>query len=129
RIVPAPGIGSQAGVGSVPLPATTLRAKRPLRQVAVEAGIPYRTAQRWLTRYQQFVLAALARKRRVDKGGRRAVSAGIEAAIEGLALQKPPLPISALYRQVTTGSPRPWREGPVLWGRLRYRAEAAQRIY
>jgi putative transposase len=73
---------------------------RPLRLVAIEAGIPYRTAQRWATRYQQFGLVALARKRRADTGGRRAVSVKIREAIEGLALQKPPLPIAALYRQV-----------------------------
>jgi putative transposase len=73
---------------------------RPLRLVAIEAGIPYRTAQRWATRYQQFGLAALARKRRADTGERRAVSVKIREVIEGLALQKPSLPIAALYRQV-----------------------------
>jgi putative transposase len=50
--------------------------------------------------YQRFGLAALARKKRDDSGKRRAVSVQIEEAIEGLALQKPPLPIAALYRQV-----------------------------
>jgi len=34
------------------------------RSVAAAAGIPYRTAQRWVNRYHQFGLAALARKRR-----------------------------------------------------------------
>ena len=77
-----------------------LEENRPLRQVAVDAGIPYRTAQRWLTRYQQFGLTALARKKRADTGVHRAVSTKIKSAIEGLALEKPPLPISALYRQV-----------------------------
>jgi len=47
-----------------------LEQNQPLRQVALEAGIPYRTAQRWLTRYKQFGLA-LARKKRADKGVRR----------------------------------------------------------
>jgi putative transposase len=77
-----------------------LEENRPLRQVAIDGGIPYRTAQRWLTHYQQFGLTALARKRRTDIGVHRAVSTKIKSAIEGLALQKPPLPISALYRQV-----------------------------
>src|ERR1700751_5529134 len=72
----------------------------PLRQVAIDGGIPYRTAQRSLTRYRQFGLTALARKRRADIGVHRAVSTNIKSAIQGLALQKPPLPISALYRQV-----------------------------
>jgi len=77
-----------------------LEQNRPLRPVAINAGIPYRTAQRWVMRYQQFGLAALVRKTRADTGERRAVSVKIREAIEGLALQKPPLPIAALYRQV-----------------------------
>jgi putative transposase len=43
---------------------------------------------------------ALARKKRDDCGARRAVSVKVKEAIEGLALQKPPLPVAALYRQV-----------------------------
>ena len=74
--------------------------RRPLRPVAVEAGIPYRTAQRWVMRYREFGLAALARKPHADTGERRAVAVKIREAIEGLALQKPPIPIAALYRQV-----------------------------
>jgi putative transposase len=71
-----------------------------LQSVARAAGIPYRTAQRWIARYRRFGLAALARKQRGDRGGRRAVSTKLREIIEGLALQKPPLPIAALYRQV-----------------------------
>jgi putative transposase len=40
-------------------------------------------------------LAALVRKPRDDRGARRAVSATIKDVIEGLALQRPPLPIAA----------------------------------
>ncbi len=43
-----------------------LERKRPLRQVATEAGIAFRTAQRWVAQYQQFGLAALARKKRIE---------------------------------------------------------------
>jgi putative transposase len=77
-----------------------LEQNRPLRPIATEAGIPYRTAQRWVTRFQRFGLAALVRKKRTDAGVRRTVPIKIKAAIEGLALQKPPLPISVLHRQV-----------------------------
>ena len=45
-----------------------LEQNRPLRQVAIGAGISYRTAQRWVTRYQEFGLVALARKKRADCG-------------------------------------------------------------
>jgi hypothetical protein len=53
-----------------------------------------------VTRFQRFGLAALVRKKRTDAGARRAVPIKMKAAIEGLALQKPPLPITALHRQV-----------------------------
>jgi putative transposase len=71
-----------------------------LLSVAQTAGISYRTAYRWVARYRRFGLAALARKQREDRGERRAVSQKLKEIIEGLALQKPPLPIAALYRQV-----------------------------
>ncbi len=71
-----------------------------LRSVASAAGISYRTAHRWVGQYRQYGLGALARKAREDRGERRAVCPKIKAAIEGLALEKPPLPIAALYRQV-----------------------------
>jgi putative transposase len=77
-----------------------LEQSQSLQSVAQAAGILYRTAHRWLAQYRRFGLAALARKTRVDRGERRAASGELKQAIEGLALQKPPLPIAALYRQV-----------------------------
>ena len=68
-----------------------------LISVAKAAGIPYRTAHRLVSAYRR---PALVRKKRTDRGQRRAVSDSLKKAIEGLALQKPPLPIAALYRQV-----------------------------
>jgi putative transposase len=77
-----------------------LEQNRPLRLVALEAGIAYRTAQRWVMRYQRYGLAALVRKNRNDRGQRRTLSPKMQEFIQGLALQKPPLPIAALCRQV-----------------------------
>jgi putative transposase len=51
--------------------------------------------------YRRIGLAALVRKKRADRGQRRAVSTKLKEAIEGLAPQKLPLPIAALYRQVS----------------------------
>jgi len=62
--------------------------------------MPFRTAQRWVALYHQCGFTALVRRRRADRGGHRSVSGKIGKAIQGLALQKPPLPIAALYRQV-----------------------------
>jgi len=68
--------------------------------VAQEANLSYRTAVRWVSLYRRFGLAALARKGRADRGKRRALSPEMTKVVEGLALQKPPLPVAALYRQV-----------------------------
>lgn len=77
-----------------------LEQNEPLKSVAQAAGIPYRTAHRLVSEYRRHGLAALVRKKRADRGERRAVSDKLKDAIEGLALQKPPLPIAALYRKV-----------------------------
>lgn len=77
-----------------------LEQHRPLHTVAGEAGIAFRTAQRWVAQYRRFGLAALVRKKRDDRGARRGVSVKLKEAIEGLVLQKPPLPVTAVYRQV-----------------------------
>jgi putative transposase len=64
--------------------------------------MPFRTAQRWVAlyhQYHQFGLTALVRRKPADRGGHRS-SGKIRKAIEGLPLQKPPLPIAALYREV-----------------------------
>ena len=50
--------------------------------------------------YRKSGFAALARKRRSDEGSRKACSQRLLEAIEGLALERPPIPISAIYRQV-----------------------------
>ena len=71
-----------------------------LTQVAEQAGIPYRKVQRWASLYRRFGLAALARKGRSDCGTRRALSPQMQTVVEALALQKPPLPITALYWRV-----------------------------
>src|SRR5271156_553141 len=89
-----------------------LEEKRSLQLVAAEAKLPFRTAQRWASQYRKLGLVALVRKSREDRGTRRAVSPRIRAAIEGLALERPPLPIRSICRQVrqfaeATGEPVP----------------------
>jgi putative transposase len=72
----------------------------PLARVAEEASVPFRTAQRWVCRYRQFGLAGLARAGRADRGKRRRLSDELCHLAEGLALQRPPLGPSAIYREV-----------------------------
>jgi putative transposase len=82
---------------------THLEDDRPLKAVSVAAGIPFRTAQRWVALYRQFGLAALARKKRTDIGQHREISAKLKEAIGGIALQKPPLPVATICRQARRG--------------------------
>jgi putative transposase len=89
-----------------------LEQKRSLESVAVDAELSFRTVQRWVSSYRKFGLVALVRKSRDDRGGRRVVSTKIKAAIEGLALERPSLPVRSIYRQVrqfaeATGEPLP----------------------
>lgn len=69
-----------------------------LRVVAEDAGLPFRTAQRWVAQYHKHGLAGLTRRGRQDRGERRVVSPRIRNAIEGLALERPPLPLKSIYR-------------------------------
>ncbi len=71
-----------------------------LSAIAAEQNLSYRTLKRWLSLYRRFGLGALCRKGRADRGGRRVLSPQVQRLVEGLALQKPPLPIATLYRQV-----------------------------
>jgi putative transposase len=64
-----------------------------LRVVAAEAGLAFRTAQRWVAQYRASGLSALVRKFRGDRGARRTVSETIKTAIEGLTLESHPIPV------------------------------------
>jgi putative transposase len=77
-----------------------LEGKRTLKALALDAGIGYRTAQRWVMRYRRCGLAGLARNDRADRGRRRTITLALKEILEALALQKPPMPIAALHRQL-----------------------------
>ncbi len=65
-----------------------LREARPLRPLALAAGIPFRTAQRWVALYRREGLTGLVRKSRRDRATQRVVSPRMRKAIEGLALER-----------------------------------------
>jgi len=88
---------------------------RPLNAVAAAAGISFRTAQRWVALYRQFGLSALARKKRADTGQHREISARLKEAIEGLAQQKPPIPVASICRQVRRLAQDLGEEPPSYW--------------
>src|ERR1700733_8176330 len=72
----------------------------PLAGVAGEASLPLRTAQRWVSRYRRFGLIGLIRAGRTDQGKRRRVPDDLRRLAEGLALERPVLGPSAIYREV-----------------------------
>ena len=96
---------------------------RPLKLIAATAGIPFRTAQRWVSLYRQFGLAALARKKRTDTGQNREISSKLKDAIEGISSQKPPLPVAMICRQARRLAQDLGEEPPSYW--VVYRIVAA----
>lgn len=100
-----------------------LEDERPLKAVAGAAGIPFRTAQRWVSLYRQFGLTALARKKRTDTGQHREISAKLKEAVEGIALKKPPIPVAAICRQAMRLAQDLGEEAPSYW--VVYRIVAA----
>jgi putative transposase len=89
-----------------------LEQERFLTKVARDAGIPYRTAQRWVMHYRKYGLIGLTRDEREDSGSRRALSPTLREIVEALALQKPPLPIAALHRRIARIAKERGEPGP-----------------
>lgn len=86
-----------------------LDGEAPLTKVAASAGIPLRTARRWVARMREGGPAALARKQRADVGDRR-IGADLIALVEGLALTKPRLSIATIHRRACrVATERGWR--------------------
>ncbi len=71
----------------------------PLVDAAEKAGIPIRTARRWLARYRADGPAGLARPPRPEVGTRTFPKALVEP-IEGMALAKPPPSIATIHRRL-----------------------------
>jgi putative transposase len=71
----------------------------PLPAAAAAAGVPLRTAQRWLTAYRASGIAGLARKPRSDRGVRK-VPDELCLLVEGLALRSPAPSTANVARQV-----------------------------
>lgn len=78
--------------------ASTVQDAAPLTRSARAAGVPVRTAQRWLRDYRAGGLTALARRPRADRGHRR-VPPELVALVEGLALRTPALSMATITRR------------------------------
>lgn len=102
-----PAEARELAVGRYRLLAPHLEIERTLRSVADESGLPFPHSTARFERYRRFGIAALARKGRTDDSGRWVVSSRVIKAIEGLALERPPLAVASIYRQ-SNSSPLPW---------------------
>jgi putative transposase len=77
----------------------------PLTRVAAQSGIPHRTLQRWLARYQAGGLAGLGRAPRADRGRSR-FPEPLRLLAEGLAPRTPVPSAAQVHRQVTAVAKR-----------------------
>ena len=71
----------------------------PLTRAARDAGVPLRTARRWLARFRQDGVAGLARMERIDRGRRR-LPEELVRTVEGMALARPPPSAAAIHRRI-----------------------------
>ena len=76
-----------------------LHGEVPLAQAAADAGIPIRTARRWLARYRADGPMGLARPSRPEAGTRTFPKEMVQL-IEGMALLKPPPSIATIHRRI-----------------------------
>src|SRR4051794_38641830 len=83
----------------------------PLARAAGEAGVPPRTAQRWLARYRRDGLAGLARPVRSDAGAHRAPPEPV-ALVEGSGLKRPPASAPARPPRAPGVAPAGGRRAP-----------------
>ena len=80
----------------------------PLSETARDAGVPLRSAQRWLARYRAAGLVGLVRAKRSDTGHRK-LPADLVELIEGMVLCKPRPSVAAIHRKITAlAAKRQW---------------------
>lgn len=89
----------------------------PLTRAAADAGVPIRTARRWLARYRSDGPTGLGRPPRPEAGTRKFEQELVEL-IEGMALIKPPLSIATIHRRAKAiATEKGWR--PASYGSVR----------
>lgn len=73
----------------------------PLSRLAEHAGVSLRTLGRWAAAYRgDPSIAGVKRRRRSDRGQRRALPTDLVEAVEGLALRRPPPTVAFIHRRI-----------------------------
>ena len=81
----------------------------PLARAVRQAGVPVRTAERWLARYRQSGLTGLVRLVRRDSAVHR-LPAELVVLIEGMGLKKPRASAATIHRRIrTVATTQGWR--------------------
>ena len=81
-----------------------------LSEAAAAAGVPERTARRWLASYEADGAAGLVRSVRADRGRHR-IPEEMRALIEGMALRRPPPRAAEVHRAVVAiAAEKDWPE-------------------
>lgn len=81
-------------------------------EVSKSEGIPVRTLAYWVKRFSEKGVAGLHRAKRKDSGISRIMSKELNELIQGMALQKPKLTISAIHRKIVLLSKRSSLKAP-----------------
>src|SRR5271157_5451435 len=69
-------------------------------EIEKKVDIPARTLLNWVKQFKTDGYKGLERKSRSDNGNLRSISKDVAEIVRAFALQKPPLLISAIYRNV-----------------------------
>lgn len=69
-------------------------------RISQSESIPVRTLRYWVKQFSEKGLSGLKRAKRKDSGSSRILTPELTGLIQGFALQKPPLSISAIYRKI-----------------------------
>ncbi|MEO8855147.1 MAG: Mu transposase C-terminal domain-containing protein [Ginsengibacter sp.] len=78
----------------------------PATLVAKNQNVPVRTIRYWVKQFTEKGVKGLERKSRSDNGSSKLLTDELIELTQGLALQKPPLPISAIHRRIVLLSKR-----------------------
>ncbi|MFC3562680.1 Mu transposase C-terminal domain-containing protein [Pedobacter jamesrossensis] len=81
-------------------------------EVSKSEGIPVRTLAYWVKRFSEKGTLGLERTKRKDSGCSRVLSQELKELIQGMALQKPRLTISAIHRKIVLLAKRSSMKAP-----------------
>lgn len=105
-------MGKRSSLEKYRLILPVLEREMTLVKVSESEGIPVRTLRYWVKQFLEKGMSGLERAKRKDSGSSRVLSLELKELIQGMALQKPPLTISAIHRKIVLFSKRSSLKAP-----------------